>query len=445
MLPEIGIGLIVGLVAGWGIAWMRRGAEIARLNASREYLEKEVARLNGEQEKLRTENSRIGSELSAANIECASLNTALQTEQGNHAQKLATLTDQFKVLAGEILKENSKTFTEQNQTNIGNLLNQLEGKFGEFQKKVESLEKDGLTGRTELKTQIESLSKLNERLSQDANNLVTALKGSSQQQGQWGEQLLESILEEAGLRKGHQYFTQESFSREGPSANGRNRARLDVLVKLPGDRDLILDSKVSLNAYNDYCAAQDDAAREAALGRHLTSVRGHIRGLAAQEYHLLDGVNSPDFVFMFVPLEPAFMLAISGDSKLLQEAWDKNILLVGPSTVLYVLRIVAQIWRQEQQKKEVDEVYRRGAELYNKLADFAADLMEVGKNLDKARDSYDEAVKKLSTGRGNAIRRAEMLKDLGVKPSKAIPMALVDQAFDDVPLELAAGANGGED
>ena len=424
-----------------------QSVEIARITAERGNFERDAEKAANALEELRREHDRVRNEVFQSQTDLATLRTTSKSEQKNAQEKLDLLTNarvelsnQFKALAGDILKENSKAFTDQNQTNIGNLLNPLKEKFGEFQQKVESLEKENLTGRTELKTQIESLRSLNERLSQDANNLVTALKGSSQQQGQWGEQLLESILEEAGLRKGHQYFTQESFTRDEPSANGRNRARLDVLVKLPEGRDLILDSKVSLNAYNDYCAAQDDDAREAALGRHLGSVRGHIRGLAQQEYHLLDGVNSPDFVVMFVPLEPAFMLAISRDSKLWQEAWEKNILLVSPSTLLFVLRTVAQLWRQEQQTKNVQDIVRRGGELYDKLAAFAADLAEVGKNLDKARGSYDDAVKKLSTGKGNAIRQAEMLKGLGVKQSKTIPMVLLEQAVEDVPLEMAASA-----
>lgn len=429
-----------------------QSVEIARITAERGNFERDAGQAAKALEELRAENARVRNDWFQSQTELATLRKTLESEQKNAQEKLDLLTNarvelsnQFKALAGDILKENSKAFTDQNQTNIGNLLNPLKEKFGEFQRKVESLEKENLTGRTELKTQIESLRSLNERLSQDANNLVLALKGSSKTQGDWGEQLLESILEEAGLQKGHQYFTQESFTRGEPSANGRNRARLDVLVKLPEGRCLIVDSKLSLNAYNDYCAAQDEAGREAALARHLASVRSHIRGLAQQEYHLLDGVNSPDFVVMFVPLEPAFMLAISRDSKLWQEAWEKNVLLVSPSTLLFVLRTVAQLWRQEQQTKNVQEIVRRGGELYDKLAAFAVDLAKVGKSLDEARGSYDEAVKKLSTGRGNAIRQAELLKGLGVKPSKTIPMVLVEQAIEDETLELAASSDGARD
>lgn len=486
MLPEIGLGL-AGLVLGWVVAWaigqkhrqraaqlaeraaaletMQRErdaarqqfldqqqsaaerdatqrAEIAALKSAREHLEQNVERAAEALEELRGESAGLRRELLDSETERASLKTALEAEQRNHAEKLATLTDQFKALASDILKENSKAFAEQNQANIGHLLNPLKEKFVEFQQEVKNLNESGITGRTELREQIKGLAELNSRLSDDANNLATALKGSSKTQGDWGEIVLERILEASGLRKGHEYLTQESFTREQRAADGHLRAQLDVLVLLPEDRNIIIDSKVSLNAYDAYCAAQDEADREAALKEHLRSVRNHIVGLAKRDYHLLEGINSPDFVVMFVPLEPAFMLAISRDNNLWQEAWDKNVLLVSPSTVLFVLRTVANLWRQEQQTNNVQEIVRRGGELYDKLAAFAADLTEVGKNLDKARGSYDDAVKKLSTGKGNAIRQAELLKNLGVKPSKVIPMVLVEQAVDDDSLELAASTDG---
>ncbi|MGH9588496.1 MAG: DNA recombination protein RmuC [Acidobacteriaceae bacterium] len=498
MLPEIGIALAAGLALGFLIAWaLGRGREqthrqraaqleqqladrtaalgttqserdaarhdltdqqktaaerdakqreeIARLTAERGSFEQDAEKAAIAVEELRREHDRARNELFQSQTDLATLRTTLDAEQKNAQEKIALLTEarvelsnQFKALAGDILKENSKAFTEQNQTNIAGILSPLKDKFEAFQKEVKSLNESGLTGRTQLKEQIDNLAKLNTKLSDDANNLATALKGSSQTQGRWGEQLLENILETAGLRKGHEYLTQESFTREERSADGRLRAQLDVLVLLPEDRNVIIDSKVSLNDYDTYCAAQDDAARDAALKEHLKSIRAHILGLSRRDYHLLDGINSPDFVVMFVPLEPAFILAISRDNHLWQEAWDKNVLLVSPSTVLFVLRTVAQLWRQEQQTKNVQEIVRRGGDLYDKLAAFAADLAEVGRNLEKARTSYDDACKKLSTGRGNAIRQAEMLKSLGVKPSKTIPMVLIEQDAEEYRLELAA-------
>jgi DNA recombination protein RmuC len=316
-------------------------------------------------------------------------------------------------------------------------LNPLKEKFGEFQSKVESLEKDSVVGRSELKVQIEQLRSLNERLSEDATNLVTALRGSSKTQGDWGEYVLESILESSGLRKGHEYRVQESFTRDD-----RSRARVDVILDLPEGRHIVLDSKVSLNDYSDYCAAEDEAVRDAALARHLASVRNHIRELSQRNYPALFELNSLDFVVMFIPIEPAFMLAIARDPRLWREAWDRNVILVSPSTLLFVLRTVANLWRQEQQTRNVQEIVSRGGELYDKLAAFVKDLSDIGKNLDAARSSYDEAYKKFSTGKGNAIRQAEMLKNLGIKPSKSMPLTLVEKAVENVPLELSANEEG---
>ena len=496
MLPQIGIALAAGIVLGWVLAWafgrsrlqqekqradqlaidlaQRTAAleaaqreqesarkehaerdasqreEIARLTAERAHLEQDSERAANALEELRTENTRVRNDLSFVQTELATLRTTLEAEKKSAQEKIEMLTsarvelsNQFEALANNILEEKTRRFTEQNQANLGQLLDPLKARFGEFQQKVESLEKEGISGRTELRTHIDQLRALNERLSQDATNLVTALKGSSKTQGDWGEFVLESILESSGLRKGHEYRTQETFSREAPDEHGRKSSRLDVILDLPEGRHIILDSKVSLNAYNDYCATEDEAAREAALVRHLTSVRNHIRDLSQRNYPALFELNSLDFVVMFVPIEPAFMLAIARDPRLWQEAWDRNVLLVSPSTLLFVLRTVSHLWRQEQQTRNVQDIVRRGGELYDKLAAFVKDLTDMGKNLDAARASYEQAYKKLATGKGNAIRQAEMLKTLGVKPSKNMPLALVEQSEEAEPpaesLELAAG------
>ncbi len=486
MLPEIGIALAAGIL-GWVLAWAlgrsrlqqekqradqlaadlaqrtaalqaaqreqddarkeyaERNAsqreEIARLSAARSHLEQDGDRAATALEELRAENSRVRNELSTVQTELAALRSSLESEKKNSQEKLALLSEarselanQFKSLANDILEEKSKRFTEQNQANLGQLLDPLKTKFGEFQQKVESLEKEGITGRTELKSQIEQLRTLNERLSQDATNLVTALKGSSKTQGDWGEFVLENILESSGLRKDYEYRVQESFTRDD-----RSRARVDVILDLPEGRHIILDSKVSLNAYNDYCVAEDEATREAALARHLASVRNHIRDLSQRNYPALFELGSLDFVVMFVPIEPAFMLAIARDGKLWQEAWDRNVLLVSPSTLLFVLRTVSHLWRQEQQTRNVQDIVKRGGELYDKLSAFVKDLTDVGKSLDAARVSFEEAQKKLVTGKGNAIRQAEMLKTLGVKPSKSMPPTLVEQSGESESLELTAG------
>ncbi|MBB6145948.1 DNA recombination protein RmuC [Silvibacterium bohemicum] len=423
--------------ANWNERDAKQRSEIARLEAGNSHLQQRVEALQSECTSNESLKDQLRGDISGLKSTVAELTAKFEAEKNASQEKLTVLTsarkelsDQFEALANRILDEKSKKFTDQNEANLGNLIKPLKEKFGEFQTKVESLEKDGLTGRTELKTQIEQLRTLNERLSQDATNLVSALRGSSKTQGDWGELVLESILESSGLRKGYEYRVQESFTRED-----RTRARLDVILDLPEGRHLVLDSKVSLNDYNDACSAVEDSLRDAALGRHLTAVRTHIRDLSKRDYHALYSLNSLDFVIMFVPIEPAFIAAIGRDNKLWQEAWEKSVLLVSPSTLLFVLRTVAQLWRQEQQTKNVQEIVRRGSELYDKLAAFAKDLTDVGKSLDAARSSYDDAYKKLAQGKGNAIRQAEMLKELGVKPVKSLqqslPPKLAGLAFQD--------------
>ncbi len=372
--------------------------------------------------------------------------TELLAERRQSAEKLALLTDareqlsnQFKALAADILEEKSKRFTEQNRENIGNLLHPLREKITEFQSKVEEVQKEGIAGRSELRTQIGQLKTLNERLSLDATNLVTALKGSSKIQGDWGEFILESLLEASGLRKGHEYSVQEGFTRE----DGKG-ARLDVVVKLPGGRHLIIDSKLSLSAYSEYCSGDEGAIRDGALARHLVSVRSHLKGLSDRSYHSLNGLTSPDFVVMFIPIEPAFMLAIAHDSRLWDDGWKRNVLLVSPSTLLFVIRTVAHLWKQEQQTQNARDIAHRGAELYDKFVGFVDDLKNVGSRLKQASDSYDAAYGKLFGGRGNLVKQAELLRDLGVKPKKNLSLELIGHAMDNdgnAAFEIAASAS----
>ena len=423
-------------------------AQIAALEATAAQLNIQIAELRAAAAKATTENEQLRAEAHTAKVLSAEMKTALDSERSNADEKIAVLiqareelSNQFKALANDVLKEKAKEFTEQNQTNLTNLLTPLREKFGEFQLKVENLQKDGIEGRTELRSQIDNLRTLNERLSADAANLVTALKGSSKTQGDWGEFVLEKLLESAGLREGHEYRVQSSFTRDD-----RTRARPDVILDLPGHRHLVIDAKVSLGDYDAYCADNDEGAREAALKQHIASMRAHIRDLSTRNYQALYGLNSLDFTVMFVPIEPAFMLALAHEGSLWQEAWDRNVLLVSRTTLLFVLRTVAQLWRQEQQTRNVQEIVRRGGELYDKLAAFAKDLTDVGRSLDAARGSYDEAYKKLAGGKGNAIRQAEMLKGLGIQPTKTMPLALVEKAMEaEEPLELAAVGDDAED
>ena len=364
--------------------------------------------------------------------ERAELNTQLQAEREQTAEKLkllqdakADLTVQFKALANDILDEKTKKFTEQNQTNLGQILEPLNTRLKEFKEKVEEVYVQESNGRTALFTQVQNLIGLNKQLSEDATNLTRALKGSNKTQGNWGELILENILEASGLRKDEEYQLRETFTGE----DGR-RAQPDVVIKLPEQRHIVIDAKVSLSAYTDYVNAESDADRSSALGRHLQSVRAHMNSLSDKNYQLIHELTSLDFVILFMPVEPAFMIALANDVNLWNDANRKNVLLVSPSTLLFVLRTVAYLWRTERQNQNVAEIVKRGAELYDKLVGFVTDLEDVGSRLDQAKESYAGAHSKLRTGRGNLIRQAEMLRELGVKPKKSLPTELIEGSMD---------------
>jgi len=368
---------------------------------------------------------------SECQVELARLTERLEAEKRQGAEKIALLheareqlSNQFKALAADILEEKSKRFTAQNQTNISQLLEPLQLKLTEFKGKVEEVYFQEGKERSALAEQVRQLMALNRQLSDDAHNLTLALKGSNKVQGNWGEMILEKILESSGLRKGLEYDLQESHTR----ADG-SRLQPDVVIHLPNDKHIVIDSKVSLTAYEEYMTV-DELQREAALKRHLDSVRAHMKGLSEKNYQDIHGIKSLDFVIMFIPLEPAFMLASANDSALWQDAWKRNILLVSPGTLLFVLRTVAHLWRQEQQNKNAQEIARRGAELYDKLVGFVDDLKTLGSRLGQAQKSYEDACGKFYSGKGNVIRQAEMLKELGIKPGKSLPVELLDESDD---------------
>jgi len=301
---------------------------------------------------------------------------------------------------------------------------------------------ESTTGVTELKTLIGTLGTLNQALTDEARNLSTALRGSSKAQGDWGEFILRDLLDKAGLREGDEYKFQQSFAGvESENDNRVRTVRTDVVLYLPGGRHLVIDSKVSLNAYTDYVNATSDDARKVALKLHITSVRGHIAVLAKAGYHRLPELEAPDFVVMFVAIEPAFLMALQADGDLWADAYKQGILLVGPTTLLYVIRIINVLWQQERQARNVREVMERGTELYEKFVGFVTDMEVLGDSLRKSDQHYSNAMKKLADGRGNLIRQVEMLKKLGLRTTKSIPKALLDRAdVDQAELVLSAEA-----
>jgi DNA recombination protein RmuC len=407
----------------------------AELTAERETLA--ALRLRSEETQSRFEAK--SAEASALAIGVAQLRNSLEGERNLSQDKLAllldakqALTDQFKALANEIFEEKSKRFTEQNQTNLGALLDPLKTRINEFQAKIEDTYIKEGKDRTALGEQVRQLMELNQHLSEDAKNLTRALRGSSKAQGTWGEWILEKVLEGSGLRKGEEYVVQSSHTREDGT-----RALPDVILHLPEGRSLVIDSKVSLVAYEEFAITENELERTAAGKRHMESIKGHIKGLSGKNYQSLYSLNSLDFVLLFVPIEPAFMLAVASDRDLFMDAWNRNVLLVSPSTLLFVVRTVAHLWRQEAQSRNAQEIAKRGAELYDKFVGFVEDMNSLGSRLKQAQDHYDEAYGKLSSGRGNLVGQAQKLRQLGVKPSKCLAPALVEGAYESGELPFA--------
>jgi DNA recombination protein RmuC len=410
--------------------------------------EKNAAEIAAERDKLRTDlEAKADVERNHVAV-VSKLEAELANQRENLAEKVAlletakqSLADHFEVLAGEILEKKSKSFAEGSQNELGNLLTPLREQLKEFREKVETVQIDSNVGVTKLETLIGTLGGLNQQLTDEARNLATALRGSAKAQGDWGEFILRDLLEKSGLREGDQYSYQESFEAINDDGEKRRSQRPDVIVYLPGDRNLIIDSKVSLTAYTDYANAVSDEERDAALKLHLASVRGHLSSLAKASYHHLPGIESPDFVVMFVPVEPAFLVALQNDSSLWTDAYAQNLLLVGPTTLLYVIRIVNMLWQQEAQTRNVREVMDRGARLYEKFVGFVSDMEAIGASLSDTSQSYEAARKKLSLGDGNLIRQVEMLRQLGVKPRKTLSQGTLESAGLEIPaLEIAAEA-----
>ncbi|MEX2544585.1 MAG: DNA recombination protein RmuC [Phycisphaeraceae bacterium] len=440
----------VGLVLGVGAAWylMKGKLSLARAEGR--------ADLNDVVGKLRQENAgliaeieakqhRIGElhaaeeKLAEARTSIATLKAELEQERRVTPEKLQLLTrareeltNHFKALAAEVLDDKSEKFTSLNRRNINDILTPLKEKITSFQAKVEEAYVKESKDRSALTRQVEMLKEMNNRLSQDAQNLTLALKGDRKAQGDWGQIILEEVLEKAGLVQGQHYDVQDNVTLE----DAQSRLIPDVVVHLPGDRHIVVDSKFTLPDYRAFADAEDETERAAALKRHLVATRAHMKGLSDKKYQTLYGLGSLDFVVMFMPLEPAFMLAVTNDRDLFHEGWDRNVLLVSPSTLLFVIRTVANLWRQEDLRHNAQEISRRGAELYDKLVGFVDDLQKVGDRLTQAQNSYEEARKKLSQGRGNVIRQAEMLRELGVKPSKALPAKLTEAAADEAAAAL---------
>jgi DNA recombination protein RmuC len=396
-------------------------------------VEREKTRLASE---LASEKANGEERLASARVlenERAEAARAAETERKLYFENTrADLSNYFQKIAAEILEDKSKRFTEHNRTNIEQLLQPLRERLGDFGARVENLQKESVAGRGELRGHIETLRGLNEKLSTDAGNLVKALKNSSKQQGDWGEVILIDMLTSAGLRAGFEFRMQESFANE----EGRH-VRPDIILNLPDDKHLVIDSKVSLTAYAEYCACEDEGARKPMLDRHARSLRGHIDGLNKKAYEQLHQLRSLDFVVMFVPIEPAYLLALAQDPGLWQRAWEKNVLLVSPGTLFPVIRVIAHMWQQERQTRNVEKILESASGLYDKVALFAKSFAEVGTKLGAAQSSYEKAHLQLTSGKGNVLTRVDKLRELGVRSAKALPKGMLASGDDEPDEEIA--------
>ncbi len=387
--------------------------------------EKEIGDIKGQLIHERESAQKYSNMLAGRTEELKNLNEKLL----NQKQDLESLQEkfqiQFKNLANEILEEKTKKFTDQNKTNLSDILNPLKEKIMDFEKKVEMTNKENIERNSALKEQITGLKELNIQITREAENLTKALKGESKTQGNWGEFILESILEKSGLTKGEQYEVQNSMTTE----DGK-RLQPDVIIKLPEQKNIIIDSKVSLSAYEKFVNCEDDREKMLELKNHLLSIRSHVKDLGDKNYQSLYELGSLDFVLLFMPIEPAFALAVQNDAGLFNDAYDKNIVIVSPTTLIATLRTIASIWRQENQNRNALEIAKQGGQLYDKFVAFAEDLIKVGENLKTTKNNYDLAMNKLSVGKGNLVGRAEKLKDLGAKANKVIDARLLDRAND---------------
>lgn len=453
------IYLLVGAAIGAGAMWLwqkanrtptpmapevdeKAVAAEASLNAQLDAKAEQLAKLEAELQQLKDDLQKQHQDKTEQSNTIARLETQLTEERKQSTEKLKVLdeakvqlAEQFQNLANKILEEKSKKFTDQNKANLDQVLNPLREQLGDFRRKVEDVYEKESKDRMSLFHEINNLKSLNQQISADAINLTNALKGTNKTQGNWGEVILERVLEESGLHKGREYDTQGSFTSE----EGK-RLRPDVIVHLPEGKDIVIDSKVTLTAYERYCTAEDDAEKQKALNEHVLSLRTHLKGLSVKNYEDLPGITSLDFVLMFIPVEAAFITAVESDQTIFREAFDKNIIVVSPTTLLATLKTVHNIWRYEYQNRNAIEIADRAGKLYDQFVLFSESLMDVGDKLGKAQSAYDTTVKRLTDGKGNLVTRTEQLKKLGAKAKKQIAQSLADKATPDSDDELETSA-----
>jgi len=379
--------------------------------------EKYLNEINTEKEKSSKAETRIARAEEIFKSQEEKYNT-LKSELENIHKKYTT---EFENIANKILDDKSKKFTDQNKTNLDIILNPLKEKIKDFEAKVEKAYKAESDERVTLKAEIKNLIELNKQVSEEANNLAKALKGDNKKQGNWGEVILEKVLERSGLTKGQEYETQYSTSND----EGK-RIQPDVVIKLPDNKHIIVDSKVSLIAYEAFVSAETEADKERFIKEHVLSIRNHVKSLSEKNYPTSPDFNTPDFVLLFMPIESSFSLAVQSEQELFSYAWDKKIVIVSPSTLLATLRTIASIWKQERQTKNAIEIAKQSGALYDKFVGFVEDMDKIGKSIDASKIAYDGAINKLHKGAGNLVKRVQEIEKLGAKTTKQIPTKFIE-------------------
>jgi len=390
--------------------------------------EKLLLELKTEREIIRKEKDNLQIQLTQKLAELDNTQTRLQENKQEVEKLQEKFTKEFENLANKILEEKSAKFTQQNKENLKQILNPLQEKIQTFEQKIDNTNKENIERHAALGEHLKSLHEQNVKISTEANNLTKALKGESKTQGNWGELILERVLEKSGLEKGREYEMEKSFT---VNDGDRQRLRPDVIIHLPDNKKMIVDSKVSLTAYEKMVNAEEEEEQKQYLKEHIASLNRHVAQLSEKKYEDLYEIESPDFVLLFVPIEPAFAVAINNDNQLYNKAFEKNIVIVTPSTLLATLRTIDSMWNNEKQQRNAIEIARQAGALYDKFEGLIADLTKVGKKMDEAKSGYKDAMNKLFEGRGNLITSVEKIKKLGAKAKKSLPETIIQRASDE--------------
>lgn len=390
----------------------------------KQLVEKQLTQVNAERDALRREKDALSIQLTKSETDFDNLVERMREQRQETDELREKFTKEFENLANKILEEKSNKFTEQNRENLKNILSPLQEKIHLFEKKVEDTHKESIDYHAALRQQILGLREMNEAMSRETLNLTRALKGDAKMQGNWGELILERVLEKSGLEKDREYFVQQSHQLEDGS-----RVMPDVVISLPDGKKMVVDSKVSLVAYERYVNEEDDPLRLVHLKEHVNSIRRHVEQLSAKSYHDLYQMESPDFVLLFIPIEPAFAIALNEDATLYNKAFERNIVIVTPSTLLATLRTIDSMWTNQKQQENAYEIARQAGALYDKFEGFINDLTKVGNKMRDAQAEYQNAMGKLFEGRGNMIVTIEKLKKMGAKAKKSLPENILNRAM----------------